>query len=132
HVFVGGTFTTIGGLALPRLAKLSASTGAPDPAWAPAPDDNVFCLATNSGTLYVGGSFSRIGERDHARLARLNIANGTVDDSWNPEVEGDHVFSILPSGDSVFVGGLFTNIGGLRREGVAKIFASGTGAVDPG
>lgn len=46
-------------------------------------------------------------------------------------VDSPEVDAITVSGTNIFVGGSFTNIGGLTRVGLAKVSALGAGLVDP-
>ncbi len=124
-VYAGGIFTSIGGQSRNRVARLSAAgTGAADASWNPAANGSVHSLAVKpGGAVYVGGFFTNIGGQARSRIARLSGAGtGSVDPGWNPSADGSHVYALLvDSGDSVFVGGNFTTIGGARRGGLVRL-----------
>ena len=132
NLYVGGSFTTIGGQALARLAKVSTTgTGVVDTSWNPAPDNAVAALTYDgAGNLFVGGSFANIGGVARNGVAKLSSA-GVVDANWNPapNAGGVSAFALDGSGN-IFVGGGFTSIGTQTRTALAKLSAIGTGAAD--
>ncbi|MSU25043.1 MAG: hypothetical protein EXS32_14645 [Opitutus sp.] len=71
RIVVGGTFTTVAGTAISRLARLNAN-GTADPTFNPAPDGAVSALALQSdGRVVAGGSFTRVGGLVRNGLVRL-------------------------------------------------------------
>jgi hypothetical protein len=107
-LYVAGTFTTIGGQARPRLARLDPATGAAD-AWNPAPNSSVTDLAVASdGTAYVAGFFSQIGGAAHGSVAKI-APNGSVTLGWDTN---DDATTLAVSGDGnlLYVSGYFTGI----------------------
>ncbi|MET0229520.1 MAG: Ig-like domain repeat protein, partial [Rhodanobacteraceae bacterium] len=129
-VYVGGSFSSIGGTPRSGLAKLSSTgNGALDASWNPAPSGGVDALALDaSDALYVGGSFLAIGGQSRRYAAKLSSV-GVVDALWNPSPDGE-VSTILLDGNRVYIGGAFFVVGGATRNFVAKLSASGAGAVD--
>ena len=81
-IYVGGTFTSVGGQVRNRIAALDAVTGVATP-WNPNPNSLVNVLLLDGGTLYVGGAFTTIGGQTRNRLAELSTATGVVT-AWNP------------------------------------------------
>lgn len=70
-ILVAGSFTTIGGANIARLARLT-STGAVDTSFNPYPDNTVSALALQSdGRLLFGGSFTKVGTLNRVGLARI-------------------------------------------------------------
>lgn len=132
-VYVGGTFTSIGGLARSNLAKIPGSgPGAADAAWNPSPNIDVLALALGpSSLLYVGGDFSAIGGQNLSRLARISTAGaGAADAAWAPQPDNNiEAIAVDPNGD-VYVGGFFSTIGGQSRSRIAKVSGSGAGLAD--
>ena len=141
HLFVGGTFTTIGGQARLGLAELSiGGAGLADASWKPDPTGTfgiVSKLALEGGNLYVGGHYSSIGGQSRNGLAKVSVAGvGAADASWDPApaaVGGDaQVSSLALDGTgNLYVGGLFDHIGGQARGYVAKLSTTGSGAAAP-
>ncbi len=84
-IYVGGEFTSIGGLARPHLAKLSMSDGAVDPTWNPSPDEGVGSLALAAdGAIYASGGFQTIGGLSRPLLARIDGGgSGDADMAWS-------------------------------------------------
>ncbi len=83
------------------------------------------------GRILTGGDFLNVGGQAHAKAARLN-ANGTLDASFqDPNVTGvssnDDVYALARQTDGkVIIGGLFNNVGGQTRVGLARLNANGT------
>ena len=81
NVYIGGAFTTMGGVSHPFVVKANAATGALDTSWAPVVDAEVHAIAVDStGTRVILGGFFRT----------LNGASfigvGAVDDSTGATV----------------------------------------------
>jgi hypothetical protein len=129
-VYVGGSFSSIGGTTRNGLAKVSGiGSGALDTSWNPAPTAGVNALAIDAAdALYVGGRFVAIGGQSRKYIAKL-ASSGVADPLWNPAADGD-VYTIFLDGDSVYVGGAFFNVGAATRNFVAKLSSIGTGAAD--
>lgn len=127
-VFVGGSFTAIGGLPRQRLAKLSGSgTGTVDANWTPSADKDVATLAIDAaGDVYVGGEFGSIDGQPRARIARLSgRGDGAPDPAWSPAFgDGDGILTQvsdlkIDADGTLWSGGWFTTIDGERRKGIA-------------
>jgi hypothetical protein len=138
NLFVGGSFTSIGGLERHSLAKFAtAGTGQVDPLWDPQVGSAVVffepitSLARDGGNLLAGGFFSSVGGVVRRDLARVNAAGtGAVDLSFNPGPAGNSDFDSFPSSDvralflsgrDLYLGGGFTTIGGADRSGFALL-----------
>ncbi len=121
-VYVGGQFTTIGSAAIGlnkprnRLAALDATTGGAN-AWNPNPGIIsgtvvVRAIAVSGSTVYVGGDFTSIGGQSRRGFGALNSGNGAAQ-SLNLQLQSlgtaNLVRSILVQGNSLYVGGQFTN-----------------------
>ena len=116
--YIGGDFTTVGGLARNRLAHITAA-GTVD-AWNPGANSTVNALAVSGSTVYVGGGFTRICQtaastcwNGSAAQTRSSLAavdtDGTLG-SWNPNAN-NVVNALAVSGSTVYAGGDFTTIG---------------------
>lgn len=122
YVYAGGSFTSIGSVYSPNLAKVDASTGATI-SWGGWSDGPVRCLLLNSSLLYVGGSFSNIAGRLRPHLCVLDAGTGSTT-GWVWAGANNDVLSITLSGSSLYVGGLFTSAGGQPRNYVAELDAT--------
>jgi beta-propeller uncharacterized protein DUF5122 len=130
-VFIGGDFTSVGGVARDNIAHVLAD-GSVDPSFNPDANQPVFALAVSGGAFFVGGDFSganSIGGEDRDFIAKLSATSGNAT-TWNPDSNG-RVQAIAVSGTDVYVGGgFFSNIGGESRNNIAKLSAT-TGLADP-
>src|SRR5207248_6315279 len=81
NIYVGGSFTSIGGQSRNHIAKLSTSgSGTADANWNPNPSDVVLALALGgSGNVYAGGSFSSVGGQTRAGFAALSVTTAVAD-----------------------------------------------------
>jgi len=114
-VYVGGSFTTIGGVGRNRLVALKTADGSVRPRWNLNLDREVNTLAVIDNVVYVG-----INGQRRSRLAALRT-DGTVIDRWNPR-PNNNVNTLAVSGDTLYVGGVFTTIG--RASVVRKRLAA--------
>lgn len=138
-VYVGGGFSSIKGVNRRYLAKVSpGGSGVVDATWNPAPDRGVRALAVDASGVYAGGSFSDIGGLARSRLAKIALASGAVDATWNPAPNANQetvplsVESLVvdPTNGVLYVGGIFTEIGGQTRASAARVSTAGAGAAD--
>lgn len=117
--YVGGSFTTVDGLAKPKLVHL-LTDGSLDPAWNPTPNGTIYTIAVSGSDVYVGGLFTTIGGLTRNNIAKLNATTGVVDPSWDANATAQ-VNSLVFSGSYVYVGGNFITIGGLSRNRLARL-----------
>jgi hypothetical protein len=125
-VYAGGDFTTVGGEPRNNIAALDAATGTVT-AWDPDADGGVNVLAVLGSNVYAGGGFTSIGGQPRNYLAALDATTGAAT-AWNPNPGVDPftppVLDVLAgSGSTVYVGGLFTSIGGQSRNNIAALDA---------
>ena len=93
-----------------------------------------YALESANGMIYVGGKFLKV--QNAARtityprpyFMAFNATTGTVS-ALAPSFNG-YVWAIRASGSSLYVGGDFTSVNGVSRQGLVKLDAT-TGAVDP-
>jgi len=123
-VYVGGSFTNIGGQARNNLAALDATTGAAT-AWDPNANDQVDALAISGGVVYAGGYFTSIGGKVRHNLAAFDATAGAAT-AWNPNADYE-VRALVVSARTIYAGGDFDSIGGQARSGLAALDAT-TGA----
>src|SRR2546423_1909963 len=124
-VLVGGNFNAVGGQTRNNIARLDATTGAPD-SFDPNASSTVFAIAVQTdGKILAGGFFASIGGQTRNRIARLDPATGMAD-SFDANVNGPEVFAIVLQTDGkILVGGFFTSIGGQTRNNIARLNPSG-------
>lgn len=87
NLFIGGSFSTYGGVSAPYVAKLDATTAALDTGFYSlgtiSGSVNGLAFDQSSNSLYVGGSFTSYGGVSVLRLAKLNASTGELDTSFN-------------------------------------------------
>ncbi|MBK9248265.1 MAG: choice-of-anchor D domain-containing protein [Ignavibacteria bacterium] len=123
-IFVGGTFSDIGGQSRANLAKIDNVYGIANNAWnANFEPGYLYTMAVSAGDLYVGGNFSHIGGISRTHIAKLSTSNAGVDLAWNANVTASNsiVTAISISGNDIYVGGIFSAIGGQSRRVLAKL-----------
>jgi hypothetical protein len=88
----------------------------------------VGALAVRGGTLYVGGYFGSAAGKRIRDLAAVDAASGRVLD-WDAQLRNERtmfphdtvVESLAVVGETLYVGGAFTRIGGAERTGIAAL-----------
>ncbi len=128
---IAGNFTMLNGLERNGLARVSLTTGAGvDAQWNPAPNNSVSGLALAGDSIVVGGNFSAFGSTLRNRIARLSRTGTGTPTAWNPGASSTVTdVAYDPDRDAVFAAGVFTQVAGQVRNGLARI--EGSGALDP-
>lgn len=127
EVLIGGTMTNAAGLTRMHLARLDAA-GALDDTFAPVLDGGVRrieCLA--GGQVLIAGIFARVNGSLRPGLARLN-EDGSLDEGFvppNPVGGGLLTGTAGPEG-AVYVTGMFTELGGVPANRLARLNSDGT------
>ena len=125
-VYASGFFTTIGGQPRQYLAALDATVNTNSAtAWNPNPNSLVDEIVISGTTVYVCGSFSNIGGQPRNYIAALNATLNTNNaTAWNPNPPFPFIYALAVSGNTVYVGGSFDNIGGQPRNNIAALDAT--------
>ncbi|MCC6271308.1 MAG: T9SS type A sorting domain-containing protein, partial [Microbacteriaceae bacterium] len=118
-VYLGGSFTSIGGVSRRHLAAASAASGALLAGWDPQVGHSsthyVNSISLGGSTLFVGGSFTTVnGPLPRGNLAELRLADGLAT-SWNPSVDGE-VLQVVRQGSTLYLSGNFNMLSGAPRE----------------
>jgi uncharacterized delta-60 repeat protein len=138
-ILVGGFFTSLGGVARSRIARLEAD-GTVDTTFDPgASGGGFFGPSVNSivvqpdGKILVGGNFTTLAGQTRTRIGRLHT-NGTLDTNFNPVITSfiDSFTLVetlaLQADGKIIVGGVFDTLAGSERNMIGRITA--TGALD--
>lgn len=124
--YVGGTFTEASS-GLANLIHILPGRVV-DVGFVPNPNGTVRALVRRGNNLYVGGEFTTIGGSSgtvRRYLAALDPATGRTN-SWGVSVNNE-VYALALSPDSLYVGGLFSSLGGQTRVRVGEVnLATGT------
>ncbi len=90
-----------------------------DRKWPVVDYGDIYSIVSDSqGGYYIGGSFGTVGDSLRPRLAHID-SNGKVT-KWNPRANYT-VYKIIVSGNTVFIGGAFTAIGGISRNFIGAV-----------
>ena len=123
-LYVGGLFKKVNSVSRYRLAKLAATNGAVDTAWAPNASAEVKALAVAGSKVYVGGAFSTINGSTRNKAAAVDATSGALS-SWNPNVSSVvWAVSVSPDAQTIYLGGAFSTVNGLSRKNLAAVSAS--------
>ena len=124
-VYVGGDFTKVGEIERNHLAAIETDGTLKD--WNPNANDQVVALAINDSTIYVSGYFTKVGKKKRNYLAAIGT-NGVIK-RWNPTANAhpsdSGIFPLAISGSTIYAGGTFTKIGGIKRHHLAAIGTDG-------
>jgi uncharacterized repeat protein (TIGR01451 family) len=119
QVYVGGSFSAIGGEPLGNLAAIDVVTGKALPSWNPNPNGAIGVLKAHGDVLYAAGWFYHIGGRQRRDFVALNRRSGKLT-GWTPAVAD--VGAIAVTDQAVYVGGSFRyTAGGKSRRLVAAL-----------
>ncbi|TAK58275.1 MAG: T9SS type A sorting domain-containing protein [Bacteroidetes bacterium] len=116
-LYVGGTFTTAGGVSVKNIAKWNGTS------WSAVGNSNgidVKAITINpvNGDVYVGGSFSTVGSVSAANIAKWN---GTAWSALGSGINSNVVtLAYDQSTNTLYAGGLFSTAGGKPIQGLAK------------
>ncbi len=125
RLFVGGSFSNIGGTAVQNLAALNLTTGAVDTSWQGSANKVVWALTEEAGTLYVGGAFNRIDGVTRTRIGAVDAATGALT-SFAPTPNGQ-IRSLAADAvhGFVYAGGRHTTMNGQPSAFLSKLDLSG-------
>lgn len=124
-ILMGGNFTSVGGVARYRLARVNPD-GSPDTAFNPNVIGYVQCLLVQpDAKILAGGPSQQVGGVTRNRLVRLN-PDGTPDPGFTVDADADVLCLVLQSDGKLLVGGLFTKINGVARKYLARLETDGT------
>jgi hypothetical protein len=125
-LYVGGSFASIGGANVSRLARIDVATAVLDAGFTPwgSSGGEVRTIASDvHGHLYVGGLFAEAAGAVRANLARIGVL-GTVDLGWRPGTDREvRQLGVLANGH-VLVAGPFWMVSGESRIGLAQLNAN--------
>ncbi len=111
-VYVGGYFTSAGGVATTCIAKWNGT------AWqalGTGLSSAVYTLATNGTTVYAGGRFLEAGGLTVNRIAQWNGTWSNLGTGIN-----DEVYALAVIGGTLYAGGKFSNAGGSAANYLAQ------------
>jgi Tol biopolymer transport system component len=124
--FVGGDFTTVGGLACKYLAHVRADLHL-DRRFCSKPNGEVQALARLGSTLYVGGPFDHLAGTSRVSFGAIDIRSGKAT-SWQPlkglpsPLRSDKgLIGLAATRATVYLLGPFGRVGGAARVQLAAV-----------
>jgi hypothetical protein len=123
-VYLGGSFSQVNSLVRSGIAAVDTATGVVS-TWAPgSPSTVIRAMEVSNNTLFVAGVFSSIASQVRANVASFSLPSETLTSFATTMTSlGASLYSLAVVGNKVFVGGLFTNIGGFSRTNLACLNA---------
>jgi uncharacterized delta-60 repeat protein len=137
RILIGGSFTSVGGTPLNRIARLNAD-GSVDPSFDSGSglDNAIRSIAVQAdGKAVIGGDFTTVDGVTRNGLARLN-SDGSLDTTFDPgdgPSSGVYDVEVDANGKTLIVGN-FTFFDGILRRRIARLNADGSldTSFDPG
>jgi trimeric autotransporter adhesin len=128
-LYVGGDFSTVGGVAHANLVALNTSDGTASTTFA---NLNIngrvedLDISTDGATLYLGGFFTSVGGSTRTYVAAVNAYAGTLISGFNTTIVqtgGKWVNDIALStdGTTLYIGGNFTTVNGVTYNRLAAL-----------
>jgi hypothetical protein len=124
RVYIGGSFSSVGGHAVRNLAVVSRSTGRVLTGFRGSANGEVDAMAASATRLYIGGSFSRVDGFARSNLGALGLRRGGLASAWRARANGPvHVLLDDSGAGRIFVGGHFGSVDGAARPFLAAVGA---------
>jgi trimeric autotransporter adhesin len=124
-LYVGGFFDSVGTLPRSAIAALDASTGTAIADFDAKLQGEVVALAVAGEVLYAGGFMVFDDSQRETCIAGLDVRSGILVPGFALTAGNCDIRAIAVAQGTVYVGGSFIEIGGLRRSGVAALDATG-------
>ncbi|HEY7606016.1 MAG TPA: hypothetical protein VID07_04450 [Actinomycetes bacterium] len=128
HVFAGGSFTKINGVAQKSLVKLRLRDGARITAFKGKTSARVKDMAVSGGRLYIGGTFKTANGVARSALAAVDPVTGALSADVNLAFTGPRngtvnidKFDITPDGSRLIAIGNWTYVAGLQRDQIVML-----------
>jgi hypothetical protein len=125
-IYAGGWFSQMGSAPHSSAAAIDATTGAVLP-WGVNTGSVVDALTAIGNTVYLGGPFEHVNDQPRNGLAAVDGNTGAVL-PWDPNPSGPRedafytsIRALAAHGNTVFVGGDFTRIGGRAHASLAAL-----------
>ncbi|UOF01471.1 phage tail protein [Bdellovibrio reynosensis] len=118
-LFIGGGFSSVGGVSRANFASVDiSSVSSPSILAAVSVNSSVSGLGIDNGYLYIWGSFGSIQGIAKSQLARIDITNPvspTVDSAFGVSIDGS-ISALAFDANSVFVGGSFSKVDNVESR----------------
>jgi hypothetical protein len=139
NAYIGGRFSTVGGVAEKNIAEINTTTGVPVSTFKHSASAMVETVQADKNHIIVGGLFTSInGSAADPYLASLDPVTGVNDGFVHLGITGNYQYDgvaanatriynqqLSHSGDLDLVEGDFTSVGGFQREQVFMVDLGG-------
>lgn len=127
-VYLGGAFTTVGGVARSNFAEVTADTGALT-GFNPAPNEVVYTMEKVGNIIILGGGFTQVMGTSRLRAAAIDVSTNTLH-PWNPSFD-QLIFDIVLSGPTIYVAGSFSTVNGASHPALVGVDVTGNVTWNP-
>jgi hypothetical protein len=121
-VYIGGSFSQIGDSMRKNFAQIDSTgvvTGLDI-----EPNNYVSAIKLSGGIGYIGGKFTQVSDNRRFSIAAFDLKTGKIT-SWNPGGSTiGWVNAIEAFGDTIYAGGIFSNLGGKSCLNIAAVSAT--------
>jgi hypothetical protein len=127
--YLGGSFTTVNGVAAAHLVAVDTATGAVKTGFAHNVSGLVQTVRYTHGSVIIGGTFNKANGVSRTKMASLDPTTGAVTPYLNVSITGNYpntgtkVYNsqLSNSGNKLLIEGVFTSIAGQPRQQVAVL-----------
>ena len=124
-ILIGGMFTEVGGVFRPAIARLLTDGTLDNDFYAGVGGWVKTIALESSGHVLIGGFFNIAGSPPQSHLARLDKDSGNPDPSFSPDIQRNGIVEVraisVQANGKIIIGGLFSSVGGLARNCLARI-----------
>ena len=125
QLYLGGSFTTVNGVARKNLARVDLASGVLDTSFSLDANNVVYDLWLHGTRLYVSGDFTSLGGAGRSKVAAIDTTTGALVGTFKPTVDR-RVSSVAssPDGATVYLGGRFSSVNHQSVLNLAAVQAS--------
>lgn len=123
-IYVGGNFTSIGGVAVTRIAALDPVACTVKSFRVSSISSFVFGLVATPSTVYIAGQFTSVAGQPRQRFAAVDAVSGALL-PFAPDADAiGRAVAVSPDGTKVAVGGDFFTVNGQNSHSLAVVDAA--------
>ena len=126
-LYIGGEFTSVLSTARNRIARINLNTNTLD-GWNPNSPSTVYNFEFSGDKLFVGGDFTTMSGLSRNRVCRFDVssASGGALESYNPLILNGGIRKLLITGNTLYAGGTFSQVGVAANNAYLSIAAFDT------
>jgi hypothetical protein len=125
ELFVGGSFSAVGGISHVGVAQVSAAGVGSVTSWNPGlstllAGQGVYAITTDASQVYLGGKFDTVSGLSRINLFAADKNTGVINSNWNPKAN-NKVRVVVHGNGVLYTGGDFTAIGSKNRKNLVAV-----------